>query len=62
MNFVVFTPSGTIVRSGFCQASVLDRQAVEEGEVAIEGYGGDLTHYVDTSGPTPVIREIPVDS
>jgi hypothetical protein len=59
MNFVVFTPLGEIVKSGICQPSTLALQAVEEGEVAMEGYGGDMTHYVDLTGPEPVIREVP---
>ncbi|MEH6626964.1 MAG: hypothetical protein V7739_10995 [Motiliproteus sp.] len=51
MNVIVYLPSGEIVSSHSCLPQIAPWCA-EEGELWIEGEGGDLTHYVDLAGPT----------
>lgn len=46
VGFVVCLPSGEILRAGTCAADSVSGQA-EPGEQAYEGWGGDLTHWVD---------------
>lgn len=43
--FIVFLPTGEIVRTGFVDAGDLDLQAAA-GETALAAEGGDLTHWV----------------
>jgi hypothetical protein len=46
MNYIVFAGSGGILRSGICPANSVISQG-QAGESAMQGSGGDSTHYVD---------------
>jgi len=50
-KFVVYDSTGRILRHGFCQDHLVQAQAVNEGEFAMEGEGNDLEHYVSLSVP-----------
>lgn len=49
--FVVYAPAtGRVLRAGSCARSLVGRQARGEAEVAMEGAGGDATHWVTAAG------------
>jgi len=55
-QFVVFDSTGRILRCGLCQDHLVAAQAVNEGELAMEGQGNDLQHYVSLAVPgKPVV-------
>lgn len=46
VDFVVFRPDGTIIRSGQCHPDVLAQQTFSPDEQVLEGVGTPSTHYV----------------
>lgn len=61
IRFVICdTATGTILRSGFCSPAMFNLQALGPNEAAIEIAAeqwpvNDTTHFIDLSGPEPVL-------
>lgn len=56
----VIRPAGTILRSGFCNEAMFNRQALGAGEMAVEIDAAnwpvnDVTHRIDVSGEEPAL-------
>lgn len=56
--------TGTILRSGVCSDPMFNRQALGGNEVAVQIDAADwpvndATHYIDLSGPAPVLTPKP---
>ena len=45
-SYIVYSPSGNILRTGFCAETDVTLQA-RAGEQVIVGQANDLTHYID---------------